>query len=324
MESTLECFFNKLIMSNYSSASYMPEQYRGNIFHYTSAAGFSSILFSSSNDIILWSSRYDCLNDKSEGIIVLSLYNEVCNELHEDGIISSDFYNDILDITIAKTQLFMPLVNGRIKPTRPEYERYVTSFSKNSDSLSMWNYYSKGNKYEGYNIGFLSESLKRYFEEYFNGQEVNVKIYPVIYSKMKQKQLIKKLILKMYKEYEPQFKTSLRYIISNQLLDWELIFKSEYFQHEEEIRIIVDMAKRTKNGELQPRPIGVKYRYNCGLQIPYIELKIKKEELKTINIGPLQYEDEQKRKQICIIKEMLIENNYREIQVLCSEIPVRY
>ena len=39
------------------------------IFHYTSPAGFESILFGNKSHIELWASRYDCLNDASEGTV---------------------------------------------------------------------------------------------------------------------------------------------------------------------------------------------------------------------------------------------------------------
>lgn len=42
----------------------------------------------------------------------------------------------------------------------------------------------------------------------------------------------------------------LRYIISHQLTYWSLIFKSPFFQHEEEVRIIVHVAKNRKEDML--------------------------------------------------------------------------
>ena len=44
------------------------------IFHYTSPAGFESILFGNKSHIELWASRYDCLNDASEGTVALERY----------------------------------------------------------------------------------------------------------------------------------------------------------------------------------------------------------------------------------------------------------
>ena len=46
--------------------------------------------------------------------------------------------------------------------------------------------------------------------------------------------------------------------------DWSLIFKKECFEHEKEVRLIVDIAKNT--------PIEIKYRNNYGYVIPFIEM----------------------------------------------------
>ena len=55
----------KILMA--MDAHYMPSEYDGDMFHYTSPQGFQSILFGDRFDTVLWASRYDCLNDASEG-----------------------------------------------------------------------------------------------------------------------------------------------------------------------------------------------------------------------------------------------------------------
>ena len=52
-----------------TDASYMPSEYGRDIYHYTSPVGFMSILFGNPNNAMLWASRYDCLNDMSEGSV---------------------------------------------------------------------------------------------------------------------------------------------------------------------------------------------------------------------------------------------------------------
>ena len=51
------------------------------IYHYTSSAGFESILFGNKSFTELWASRYDCLNDASEGTVAQERYIAVCNSL---------------------------------------------------------------------------------------------------------------------------------------------------------------------------------------------------------------------------------------------------
>lgn len=73
MESKLDQF--QLLMA--MDASYMLIEYGQAIFHYTSPSGFSSILFGDNKYTTLWTSRYDCLNDSSEGKVVIDVFKEV-------------------------------------------------------------------------------------------------------------------------------------------------------------------------------------------------------------------------------------------------------
>ena len=181
----------------------------------------------------------------------------------------------------------------------------------------MWNYYSKGNKYEGFNIGFNSQSLKETLSRFLIGIEATFHIYPVIYEKAEQKRLIERLLLSLTDFYCAENISRIRAIISTRLIDWGLIFKKDYFKHEEEVRIIIDVAKR----ELQ-RPI--RYRESCGYIIPYIELKLEKEDVSYVNFGPLLRQERQMDNQIAIMEEMLKGNGYTLTHVDYSRIPIRY
>ena len=87
---------------------FLPKLSHSNIYHYTSESGFNSILFNSndSENITLWASRYDCLNDKSEGVIILEIYKETCKELLSDGKIDKTFYDIIVDLKPSDEVLF--------------------------------------------------------------------------------------------------------------------------------------------------------------------------------------------------------------------------
>ena len=302
----------------------MPEKYKDIIYHYTSLAGFESILFGKKDKTTLWSSRFDCLNDASEGKIVISRYIEVCNSLMNNNEISKEFFDFICTVSPPRTTLISVNKDEKSRLVRPEYDTFITSFSKNSDSLVMWNYYSKGNKYQGYNLGFDAKDLNNCLKESFDDKEVKFSIYPVVYSKNEQYSLIKNLILEMNRLYEEDYKTSINYVISNQLLEWSWIFKNEYFQHEEEVRVIVYVAKKQINGLLKKRPLSVKYRNNNGFVIPYVDLDFSKTVLKNICIGPLAYNDSQKEIQKNVIKEKMFVNGYQDLIVDFSKIPVRY
>lgn len=312
MQSKLDEF----IMRIGFDSSYMPEEYGRDLFHYTSQQGFMSILFGDADKVTLWTSRYDCLNDASEGKVAEEVFQEVCSELEEQGILSEYLYRLFSAVKPARTILLNRNIGKCYKKTRPECDRYICSFSKNKDSLAMWNYYSKGNKYEGFNIGFcpcgISESLNYFLDD----KEAAFHIYPVIYSRQEQKERIKKLLLLLKDNYSEEQETSIRYIISNMLTDWSLVFKHEFFRHEEEVRIIVDVAKREEK-------IPVKYRTNAGFVVPYIELKLDKRDVSYAMFGPLQCEEEQKKHQLKVMDNMLQNKEYSAL-VEYSKIPVRY
>ena len=75
MESLLDKFTLKLNMSAFPTV----EKYTGTIFHYTSTNNINPILLNG-NDVVLWASRYDCLNDISEGTIPQIRFLEVCEK----------------------------------------------------------------------------------------------------------------------------------------------------------------------------------------------------------------------------------------------------
>lgn len=307
--------------------TYMPNEYWGTIFHYTSPAGMTSILQQDPTNITLWASRFDCLNDISEGTVAEQVFREVCKELWHSGQISDDLYQLVRNVAEAKTVLFCTTDNHTTKVSRAEPVRFVTSFSKNPDSLAMWNYYSKGSKYEGFNLGFFPSSVQDSLARRFSCREISTHIYPVIYKKDEQKSIIQSLLIKLNEVHQTvnghEHDSSIRYIVSNQLTEWKLVFKSEFFQHEEEVRIITDVASRTKNGQPMPLPVDVKYRYSNGYIVPYIELSLDKEDLTDVTIGPLQGNTAQRETQVAALEEMLSSYGYTVI-AKCSDIPIRY
>lgn len=297
-------------------AKYLPDEYGNDLFHYTSPHGFQSILFHNPSSVTLWASRFDCLNDASEGTIAEAILKEVCDDLLAENKIDDYLYGLFSKVTLPRTALLHYSEGDSLKITRPEYDRYVCSFSKNRDSLSMWNYYSKGNRYEGFNIGFYANTLRSSLEAFFDSIEAVPYIFPVIYNKNEQKRLIEKMLLKLKELYQKDREPQIRYIISNRLLDWSLIFKKECFKHEEEVRIIVCLAKRETK-------IPVKYRMNAGYIVPYIELDIDKACVSEVVFGPLQMDNRQKEHQVKVMEELLESKEFSAI-ISYSQIPVRF
>lgn len=298
---------------------FLPKLSNSDIYHYTSESGFNSILFSSNDleNITLWASRYDCLNDKSEGEIILEIYKETCKELLNDRKIDKTFYDIIVDLKLSDEVLFSFEPQQEKDSEMREYNRYIISFSTEEDSLPMWNYYSKGNYYEGFNIRFYPNEIIDTLQNYFKDKFVNVWLGPVVYDKDAQKDLTKKLILTLFESYDGENQEFLTDFISRRLLDLSLVFKNEKFKHENEVRIVIDVAENEND-------ISVKYRTYKGYTIPYIEIKIHKDKVISVTLGPLPLRNTEIKKQKQIVKERLKRNGYNNAFVNSSEIPVRF
>ena len=313
MESLLDKFTLKLNMSAFPTV----EKYTGTIFHYTSTNNINPILLNG-NDVVLWASRYDCLNDISEGTLPQIRFSEVCEKLREEGRISDAFYHLISQIKPTKTDLIFTTIDHCVRPHRGEYDTYVTSFSESDDALAMWNYYSKGSRYEGINIGIRTQVLLDSLE--VNGRsegKIKACAFKVIYDDTRQHQIISTFIEELFSKYAPGDETSVRYHISTMLSSLKMLFKNKCFEHEKEVRVVVQIFKKYK------AEVPVKYRTYAGYIIPYIELRFDKGAVCQLTTGPMVGDEQQKKLQQSVIHEMLESHDYY-ISEKCSEIPVRY
>ncbi len=312
VESLLDEFIGRL---NIDKISYMPT-YNDVLYHYTSLGNINSILLNGKGKIVLWASRYDCLNDASEGKVISDAYQKTCEKLKIENKIDQNLYQVIVGVKLNRTSLFLDKAKNR--PVRCEVDTYITSFSTTHDLLSMWNYYSKGNMYDGINLGFDSNTLKRSLANDVPSNGVYIQICPVIYDEEKQIKLIEDFLLELKDKYKNgQDDQYLRYVIAYKLSEWKMLFKSSHFEHEKEVRIIIRIGKKF------PDAMSVKYRNNLGYIIPYIELEINKNSLTQVTFGPLLGDENQKNVQMGIMKEILNKNNY-SAKIGFSEIPIRY
>ncbi len=316
MTSLLDKFLMKLNMNTISNNS----NYIGEIFHYTALKNIEPILLNSQNKIVLRASQFDCLNDMSEGTIVEQCYYEVCKNLKNDGQISEELYNLLSSIRPSRNETFIIYQNGKHKTHRGEYTTYILSFSKNNDILPMWNYYSKGDMFEGINLGLNTEKILSNFPRSFADGKVQVSVNSVVYLPEEQKQIIKEFLLDIIKNYDEEFDSSVRATVSMKLTSWKMLFKQECFSHEQEVRIIVNIANKYK--DIFP----VKYRTNSGYIIPYIELKISKDTLKSVTLGPFRGTESQIALQKRTLYKMLESNQYNvdKENIRESKVPVRY
>ena len=313
MTSLLDDYMSKLKL-----ATLMPfETYEGDVYHYTSLGNASSILLRS-DKMRLWASRYDCLNDASEGTLPKNRFLRACELLKESGTIEEEFYELIKDMCPNRTGLIVPTIDGKVRSLRDEFKTYVISFSEDPDALAMWNYYSKGNRYEGINIGVSSQAILDSINSSLNASgTMEVQMVKVVYDEDEQIEIMKRAIVDLNRNYEPGCEISVRSCIGPLLSKLKPVFKLSYFSHEKEVRLIVNVFKKFEGR------LPISYRSNAGFVIPYIELDFAKEAVSRVMLGPSLGDDESKRRQRDVVQEMMESYGYDAL-IKYSDIPVRY
>lgn len=120
------------------------------IYHYTSPGGLEGILLEKGYPVFHFS-RFDCLNDKSEGKEIIQLYRHMLDRESSNPIISKEYLALISDLLPTDNVFFsidMDSSEDEKLPTTYVWsslaETYLCSFSKAPDDLAMWNYYVKG------------------------------------------------------------------------------------------------------------------------------------------------------------------------------------
>ena len=278
------------------------------IYHYTKPEKLLNILKSAS--IRFSNALY--LNDKDE---IAYSYKLIVKLIDETPNLETDVFEKIKNHFISK---YKHIIDGEID-SKIELEYFTTSFSSENDNLTLWNNYSKGKSYTGYNIGLNKDLLiKDMIEKEFHP------IYgSVIYDTKKQA----KILTSIFKKWNTQIKnlsnTRKNYEVHLCDLIFELIdilsivslfFKNPQFNNEKEYRIVlvngvdIKSAKQTKIIEKN------------GLFIPYIEYNFSHNTVSNVNIGPTLDE----RIFYASTNRMLMNYGYENIDVRKSKIPLRY
>lgn len=281
-----------------------------NLYHYTKPEKLLSIL--ESGTIRFSNALY--LNDKEEVTysykLIVSLINEM-KGLNEDlfSKIKEYFYKKYKNIIDGDDNFFN------------KYEYYTISFSTDSDNLTLWNNYSKGQTYTGYNIGFCKKDLiddmerqgfKSVYGNIIYNQDVQITVLKLIFDKWN-KQYEKLLTCRKTAKNNEKLQDTLFELIDI-LSIISLFFKNPYFRDEKEYRIIfishfsTNTYKQTKIFEKN------------GLFIPYIEYRFLKRTVSSINIGPT-LDENIFYTSTC---RMLANFGYEKKTINRSKIPLRY
>lgn len=282
----------------------MPSNICQKLYHYTSPEGLFNIIKTNK----LWFTRYDCLNDYTEREYILDVLKSTCQRMKEQDKIDELLYNELIDLTLDKKETF-PIITDKLNYQAFDSEYYVCCFSRERDSLPMWNYYSKKNKYEGYNLEFNIDLLDCVRNL---SRNCNIRCFDIIYNRSNQEDRIEDVINKLL-SIDNDVSDIKNHLLSY-LKTYALAFKKECFKHENETRIVLIIPK--DGNEIFP----IKYRVSNGNIIQYIEYEFNKRNMTGITIGPLVNAEVAQS----TLWQFLKHNHYRFDDIKISKIPIRY
>ena len=278
------------------------------IYHYTKPEKLLNIL--SGGTLRFSNALY--LNDKEEIAYSYRLIVKLIDEIPE---LNPDLFGKIKTHFSNK---YKHIVDGE-NDFRNKLEYFTTSFSTESDNLTLWNNYATGKNYTGYNIGF---DKKKLIDEMTENKYLPV-FGSVIYDKQKQI----KIIHAIFKKWNMLFNRALKCKKTNEVKLFDILFelidvlsivsiffKNPQFKNEHEYRIVIVNAFGVENSK--PTKVVEKN----GLFVPYLEYKFSKESVTSINIGPTFDENIF----YTSTNRMLLNFGYEDKEVCRSKIPLRY
>ncbi len=278
------------------------------IYHYTKPEKLLNILASGT----LRFSNALYLNDKEE---IAYSYKLIVDLIDETPELNSDLFNKIQNHFSNKYKHIVDGYNDLVN----KLEYFTTSFSTESDNLTLWNNYAKGKNYTGYNIGF---DKNRLVEEMDKNNYLPI-FGSVIYDKNKQV----KIIHAIFKKWNMLFERALKSKKTNEVKLFDILFelidvlsivsiffKNPQFKNEHEYRIVIVNVF----GTLNSKPTNIVEKN--GLFVPYLEYNFSKESVKSINIGPTFDENIF----YTSTNRMLLNFGYEDKEVFRSKIPLRY
>lgn len=156
---------------------------------------------------------------------------------------------------------------------------FVFSTSSNEDSLSLWKYYAKDNKYNGYCIGLLTDALSDEWIDRDTG--VAIEAGSVIYTSKEKQYVIWKTVEELYDSW-CKYKISDKFNqkIARDFQSWvsitALFFKDECFKDEEEYRFVaIAPSNNLKSLSFDYNGYVEKmydFRVVDGVLIPYLKM----------------------------------------------------
>ena len=319
-------------------------------YHYTSPDAFLSIL--KDRKIRFTDARF--LNDKTEIKYFISVLIDFLNQNKSSfplclecvsELLKENSFNDLEDLDVSKIKYNYKIAEK--ENDGKEKRIFIFCTSADNDSLNMWNYYVKNGKYQGYNIGININKFLKVFEKISVN---NIKDFQVYYGNVlyKEKEQFKEI--SAYLKYVENLidshlnltgqqmstnKNRSNYINIGKMMIYQYIesraafYKHSKFADEREFRIVIEISEDCvpKNAQEAISFFGPEngnmYEGFCaknGLIVPFIQVEIPKNAIKQVTVSPImEFEIADKG-----IKELLLCNGIDDVEILHSEIPIRF
>lgn len=310
------------------------------MYHYTSQKGFEGIV--REDGIHLWFSDARYMNDSSELINAKKFLMKAADELLAEKKINDRVYQEIrrIEYCTQKIDSIKSLSPSgrtlRFEIHSANYYKYICCFSKEADSLPMWNYYLKGDE-NGYAIGIDLHGVDTDTCEVIgctkekNDFEFDTEIKSMLYNDKAKISFFKREIQDFARdisicmddemkkaEHVSSFQKAFEY--------YSCLFKDYHFAYENERRLIATVRHSDDFHIDGKRRDDIKFRMSHGLVIPYFELLIpNKKVLKAVSISPrigLNSSDEFAEESMRVYLQHL--GYEHDINICCSQIPLRY
>lgn len=305
-------------------------------YHYTSATALLAILDAKNNEngsVRFTDSRY--MNDRSEHFFFIKRLFEFmiehrriypyCQEVINNLLLQKHNEKDYLSLKVSELE---EIEMNNFVYTKSRH--FLFCLSKDSDSLHMWNYYLHNGNYQGYNIGIKIYNFLKNFDYEDNRDLDPVRFYcgNILYKKKEQDKEIETLC-KTIEELDKKTEYSLQFAMAqlwSYIECYGLFYKDESFSDENEYRIVlqfeeplagVSVAEYFKNSNSD-----IKYSFfeRNGVLVPCLSVPLAKAAVEQITMAPILESHIASES----VKEFLESNNYTDVTVKQSDIPIRY
>ena len=274
------------------------------------------------------------LNDSTEFIEVISLIKQVLSRENY----TSDFKNLLLNSDeIHELENYKQSYVGFSRRDHDyrkiDYHTYTCSFSTNSDSLSMWNYYAT--TAAGVNVVF------DFAWNMFDGSEkTEVTIGEIlsngimlfrgliVYSIEDKKKCITELLDKLAQIFEEarsdldKYKNYILYAFKGAINNMRCFFKNNSFESENEYRVVLKIPEDLLRKKTSIDSIKKKGVFKKGnILVPYVDYEFKPESIKKITTNT--YDKGPNSMFELGIKNLLWMKGLENVKIVPSNIPIR-